>query len=158
MEKCLRHDIDEELKRAMKDKKKERVDTLRLIKSAIKDHDIATRSQDTENPSNVNDDDVIKSILVKMRKQRQDSIALYEQGSRPDLVEKEQAEIKIIEEFLPKQMDDNELREVIGNLIKQNQATGPKDMGAIMQLLKKQYMGTVDMAKAGKILKDSLSS
>ena len=101
------------------------------------------------------DSDVV-NILNKMMKQRKESIEMYEKGNRGDLAEKEKFEISVIEEFLPKQMSDDEIVKSCKEAITESQAQSIKDMGKAMKILKDKYLGTMDFAKAGKILKDQL--
>lgn len=151
----LREQIDDQLKTAMKAKgDKLRISTLRLINAAIKDRDIAARSEDRCNGAT---DDEITSLLAKMVKQREESAAAFEKGCRPELAEQERKEIEVIKEFLPKQMNDDEIKFAVLETIKENEASGLKDMGKCMNALKERYTGKMDFGKAGKFMKDALS-
>ncbi len=144
--------INLSLNEAIKGKNAERVLTLRSIVSQKKDKEIELR---TAEQKDILDSD-ITSILNKMMKQRKESIEMYERGGRADLVEKERLEINIIEEFLPKQMDDDEILKSCKEAISESGAASIKDMGKAMKVLKDKYLGTMDFAKAGKILKEQL--
>ena len=144
--------INLSLNEAIKGKNAERVLTLRSIVSQKKDKEIELR---TAEQKDILDSD-ITNILNKMMKQRKESIEMYERGRRADLVEKERLEINIIEEFLPKQMDDDEILKSCKEAISESGAASIKDMGKAMKVLKDRYLGTMDFAKAGKILKEQL--
>jgi len=148
----MREKINQALKSAMKNKEKTRIGTLRLINAAIKDREIAARSKDKDGVS----DDEILEILARMIKQRRDSITAYEEGGRPELAAVEQAEIDIVTEFLPKQLDDEEIREICKNIIAELEATGLKDMGRTMGELKQRYTGEMDFGKASRCVKEML--
>jgi len=151
----MRKTIDDALKVAMKGRNdKLRVSTLRLVNAAIKDRDIAARAEDR--CEGVSDDEII-AILTKMAKQREDASAAFEQGGRPELAEQERAEIEVIREFMPQQMDDDAIRSVVDEVLTEFEATGLKDMGKCMGALKERYHGAMDFGKAGKLLKESLS-
>ncbi len=141
-------------KEAMLDKNAPRLSTLRLIHAAIKDRDIAARSED--NPDGVSDADIL-SILSKMVKQRQDSAQVYEEAGRLELGEAERAEIKVIEEFLPKQLNDEEVQAAIQNAIEESGAASIRDMGKVMGLLKSKYTGQIDFGKVGGMVKTALT-
>jgi len=141
-----------DLNDAIKAKNSERVLTLRSIVSQKKDKEIELRTSDQKE---VLDVDII-SILNKMMKQRKESIEMYEKGGRADLIEKEKFEIKVIEDFLPKQMSDDEINQSCKNAILESNAQSIKDMGKVMQILKNNYLGKMDFAKVGKILKEQL--
>jgi hypothetical protein len=150
----IRERIDEALKSAMKAKdQKVRVSTLRLITAAIKDRDIAARAEDRCCGAT---DDEILGILSKMVKQREDSAAAYESGSRLDLAEQERAEIVIIKEFLPRQLSDEEISTVVSGVISELGASGLKDMGKCMGALKERYAGAMDFGRAGAVMKKAL--
>ena len=125
----LRSRINAAMKQAMKDKSAERLSTIRLINAAIKDRDIAARTEGKEN--GVGDDEVL-AILAKMTKQRQESAKTYEEAGRLDLSERELAEIKVIEEFLPRQLTDDEIRSAISDAINEVGAGSIRDMGKVM--------------------------
>lgn len=150
----LREKFDEALKAAMKSRdEKVRVSTLRLINAAIKDRDIAARACDR--CDGVTDDEIL-AILTKMVKQREDSAAAFEKGSRLDLAEQERAEIAVIKEFLPKQMTDEEISGAVKGVIAELEATGLKDMGKCMAALKARHSGAMDFGRAGALMKQAL--
>ncbi|WP_370228435.1 GatB/YqeY domain-containing protein [Cognatishimia sp.] len=150
----MRDTINEALKQAMRDKAKERLSTLRLINAAIKDMDISLRGEGREDGAS--DDDILK-ILAKMVKQRQESARTYEEGGRLDLAEREFDEIKVIEEFLPRQLEETEVVSAIDAAIAVVGASSIRDMGKIMGELKSKYTGQIDFAKAGPMVKDRLN-
>ena len=131
----LREKISEQLNTALKNKDKTLVSTLRLILSAIKERDIANRS--IEKKENIKDSEILK-VLRKMRKQRQDSADFYKKGGRPELLEAEVAEIKIIDSYLPKQLSEEETKKICKEIIEALGASSIKDMGKIMGALKKK--------------------
>jgi uncharacterized protein YqeY len=148
----LRDQLTTQLKEAMKAKKMDRLGTIRLIQAAIKDRDIANRGAGKEEAG----DDEVLQILAKMVKQRDESAKIYEENARPELAEKERAEIAVIQDFLPKQLSDDEVRANIAAIIKEVGAEGPKDMGKIMAALKERYAGQMDFAKASGTVKELL--
>lgn len=150
----LRDDINTALKQAMRDRAADRLSTLRLILAAIKDRDIATRSEGAE--STGVDDGEILGILAKMVKQRQESARTYEEGSRLDLAERELNEITVIEEFLPKQLDAAETADAIEVAVAAVGANSIRDMGKVMGALKAKYTGQMDFGKVGPMVKDQL--
>ena len=143
------------MKQAMKDKSAERLSTIRLINAAIKDRDIAARTEGKEN--GVGDDEVL-AILAKMTKQRQESAKTYEEAGRLDLSERELAEIKVIEEFLPRQLTDSEIQSAISETINEVGASSIRDMGKVMGTLKSKYAGQMDFGAVGTLVKNNLSS
>jgi uncharacterized protein len=149
----LREKINEQLNSALKGKNKTLVSTLRLVLSAIKDKDIANRSGQEKKPAK--DDEIVK-ILRKMKKQRQDSADLYKKGERLDLLKIEEEEIKIIDSFLPKQLNQEETMKICKETIKELDASSIKDMGKIMGELKKKYSDSIDFSKVNIIVKDLL--
>ena len=151
----LRDRINTALKEAMKAKEAERLSTLRLINAAIKDRDIAARGEGDD--AGV-DDATVLSILGKMVKQRQESARAYEEGGRLELAEKERAEIAIIEDFLPRQLDEDEARAAVDTAIAEVGAESIRDMGKVMAALKTRYTGQMDFGKVGAIVKAALSS
>ena len=151
----LRSRINTAMKQAMKDKSAERLSTIRLINAAIKDRDIAARTEGKEN--GVGDEEVL-AILAKMTKQRQESAKTYEEASRLDLSERELAEIKVIEEFLPRQLTDSEIQSAISEAINEVGASSIRDMGKVMGTLKSKYAGQMDFGAVGALVKNSLSS
>ena len=146
----LRASIEERYKEAVKSKKLEKANALRLIKSAIKDKDIENRTSESNNEIN---DNQIMTLLQNLIKQRKDSIESFKTASRDDLIVKEQFEIDLISQFLPKQLNERETEEIIIEMIKKQNFSSLKDMGALMNNLKSEYTGSVDMAIAGKIAK-----
>ena len=146
----MRSELDANLKEAIKSQEKQRVATLRLINAAIKDRDIAVRSE--ENTEGVSDAEIIL-ILSNMVKQRKQSIIQYEEGGRVELAEREREEIKIIQEFLPNQLTDEEIHIEISKLIDAQEQLTIKDMGKIMSELKGKFSGRMDFGKASGIVK-----
>ena len=146
----MRSELDENLKEAIKSQEKQRVATLRLINAAIKDRDIAVRSE--ENTKGVSDDEIIL-ILSNMVKQRKQSIIQYEEGGRIELAEREREEIKIIQEFLPNQLTNEEIQAEISKIIDAEDQLSIKDMGKIMGELKNRFSGRMDFGKASEIVK-----
>ena len=149
----LREKISEQFNTALKNKDKTLVSTLRLILSAIKERDIANRS--IEKKENIKDSEILK-VLRKMRKQRQDSADFYKKGGRPELLEAEVAEIKIIDAYLPKQLSEEETKKICKEIIEALGASSIKDMGKIMGALKKKYAESIDFSKVNLIIKDFL--
>ena len=148
----MRAKIAEALKSAQKAQDKELVSTLRMISAAIQSRDIDNRGTGKEAAS---DDDILQ-ILTKMVKQRQESAKAFEDGNRPELAAKENAEIVIINGFLPGQMDEADMRAAIGETIRQTGAAGLRDMGKVMNALKEQYPGQMDFGKASGLVKGLL--
>lgn len=147
--------VNAQLKESALKQDKDKVLTLRLIISALKDKEIEKRGAGAKD-SLIKDEDVIL-VLNKMLKQRRESLEIYRKASRNDLAEKEDKEINIIKEFLPKQLDDNEIKKVCESAIKDSAATSIKDMGKAMAIIKSKYSGSIDFSKAGTILKELLS-
>ena len=150
----LREKINEDFKIALKNKNKTAVSTLRLILAAIKERDIANRTKEKKDV--VQDSEIIK-VLRKMKKQRQDSSDLYKKGGRQELLELEEAEIKIIDTYLPKQLNEEETKKVCEEIIKSVGASSIKDMGKIMGSLKQKYSDSIDFSKVNVIVKGLLS-
>ena len=150
----LREKINEQYNSALKSKNKNLVSTLRLVLAAIKDKDIANRSG--EKKEIAKDEEVIK-ILKKMKKQRLDSADMYKKGERQDLLQAEETEIKIIDSFLPKQLNEIETEKICKDTIDEVGATSIKDMGKIMGQLKKKYSDSIDFSKVNIIVKGLLS-
>ena len=146
----LRASIEERYKEAIKSKNLEKANTLRLIKSAVKNKDIENRT--VESGKEINDNQIM-TLLQNLIKQRKDSIESFKVASRDDLIVKEKFEIDLINEFLPKQLTEKETEEIIKEIIKKQSFSSLKDMGALMNNLKSEYAGSVDMATAGKIAK-----
>ena len=147
----LEKNIEEKLKASLKNKDKTVYPTLRLIISSIKDFKIAQKIRENE----IKDNDVI-SILKKMVKQRNDSSDDYQKAGRQDLLDKEKEEIKIIEEFLPKQLSEDDTKKICNDAIKNLKAESMKDMGKIMATLKKSHGDVLDFSKVSKIIKEIL--
>ena len=137
----LREKINEQFNAALKNKNKTLISTLRLIMAAIKERDIANRTGDKK--EEVKDLEIIK-VLRKMKKQRQDSADLYKKGQRQELLEVEEAEIKVIDTFLPKQLSEEETKKICKEAIDSIGASSIKEMGKIMGLLKKKYYDSID--------------
>ena len=149
----LRDQLQTALKEAMKAKQAERLSALRLINAAIKDRDIANRGEGGD--GTISDTDIL-SVLGRMVKQRQESARAYEEGGRLELAEKETAEIAVIEEFLPRQLDAAEVTAAIAAAIAETGATSIRDMGRVMGVLKGKYPGQMDFGAAGPRIKDML--
>jgi uncharacterized protein YqeY len=150
-----RQELSDALKEAMKARDAHATTTLRTVLAKIKDKDIEARSSGNHDGI---DDTAVLSVLQGMVKQRRESIELYKQGNRQDLVDQESAEIALIERFLPTQMDETAARAAIKALIAETGAAGIKDMGAIMAALKARYAGQMDFAKASALVKEALTS
>ena len=148
-----RNEISESLKNAMKAKDELLVSTLRLINAKIKDADIEARPKGIVDGI---DDSAILSLMQGMVKQRNESAKIFREGNRPELAEKEEAEIKIIETFLPAQLGAEEVSKIVGEIITKVGATSLKDMGKIMAELKANYAGQIDMSKVGDVVKSKL--
>lgn len=151
----IRDEIKKELVEAMKAQNKEKVATLRLINSAIKDKDIADRSKGNYDGI---DDAGILALLQTMIKQRKESIAMYQQGGRDDLVAHEQGEIDVIQAFLPKQIGEEEMTTIIRQIMTETGALSIKDMGKVMGALRAKYAGQMDFGVASTIIKKELSN
>lgn len=150
----MRDVIKAALKSAMLEKDTHKISTIRLILAAIKDRDIASRG--TEKEGTISNDDILQ-LLQSMVKQRQESISMYQKGGRQDLVDSEQFEIDVIKTFLPKQMNDEEMKAAVAEIIKSVGATGLKEMGAVMAGLRTQYAGCMDFGRASGFVKAALS-
>jgi len=150
----LRKRFSDAIKEAMKSKEAARLSTLRLISAAIKDRDIAARSED--NTEGVSDDEIL-SVLAKMIKQRQDSAKAYEEAGRLELAESERDEIKVITEFMPRQLNAEESEAAIAAAVAEVGAETIRDMGKVMAVLKGKYAGQMDFGKVGPALKAALS-
>ena len=147
----LRERLNTGLKAAMRDKDQVRLGTLRLINAALKDQDIALRAEGRE----VGDAEAT-AILAKMVKQRQESARAYEEGGRLELAQQERAEIAVIEEFLPKQLSEDEAAAAVDAAIAETGATSVRDMGRVMGALKARYAGRMDFGAAGAAVKAKL--
>src|SRR5690348_7395993 len=150
----LRQKMTDAMKEAMKAKDAKRLATVRLMLAALKDRDIAARS---ETSRELLGDDEILSLLAKMIKQREESAAVYLQGGRPELADNEKAEIAIIREFMPKQMDEAEAKAAIAAVVAELGATSVKDMGKVMGALKERYAGQMDFGRASGQVKEALT-
>jgi uncharacterized protein YqeY len=148
----LREKLSEATKDAMKSGEKLKLSTLRMVSAAIKNADIEART--SKGPL---DDDAILGIMQKLIKQRQDSVELYEKGGRAELAQQEKDEIEIIKGLLPAQMSEAEMKAAIAEVIKQEGATGVKDMGKVMAALKAAYAGKMDFGKASGAVKGLLA-
>ncbi|HEY9549931.1 MAG TPA: GatB/YqeY domain-containing protein [Kiloniellaceae bacterium] len=149
----LRTRLSDALKDAMKAKEALATSTLRLILAALKDRDIAERTKG--NGEGVGDDAILE-MLQKMVRQRHESIEMYTKGGRPDLAKREGEEIEVIERFLPRQMDETDMRAAIEAAIGELGAASVKDMGRVMAVLKERYPGRMDFGKASGIVKEAL--
>ena len=149
----LRSEIETKLLGALKEQNKLQISTLRLILAGIKDRDIATRTSDNRN--GIKDED-IKQLLKKMIKQRNESIEIYKKNNRVDLLEIEQGEVKIISNFLPKQLSEAETIKICKETIQSSKAQGPKDIGKVIGAIKKKYSDVLDFAKVGALVKEIL--
>lgn len=148
----MRAEIDAAIKSAMKSGDKARLSTLRMMSSAIKDRDIAGR---TSGASTASDEDLVQSFS-KMIKQREESAKLYDEGGRTELADKERAEISVIREFMPRQMDEAEAQAAIRAAIAEVGASSVKDLGKVMALLKERHAGAMDFGKASGMAKGFL--
>ena len=151
----LKTKLKDELIIAMKDKNQLRVSTLRMVNASIKDLEISQRTNNQTDE--ISDNDII-DILVKMVKQRKEAADTYKQGNRDDLSKKELDEIKIIEEFLPKQLSEDEVIKIIEGLISENNISDISGMGLLMSEITKKYSGQLDLGLASKIIKDRINS
>ena len=149
----LKDKIESDYNNSIKEKDSNSINTLRLIKSAIKDKEIFLRGKQ----DSLTDSDIL-SLLQSLVKQRKDSIEAFEKANRNDLIENELNEIKVIEMFLPKQMDEDETTLIIKNIIQENNYTSIKEMGALMKIIKEKYTGKIDMGLVGKIAKSLLGN
>ena len=149
----LKKKIEEKLNEALKAKDKNTYPTLRLVVSAIKDAEIASRTKDQKEMS---DSDLI-SILKKMIKQRKESCEVYKKAGRSELLDNETKEIEIISAFLPKQLSEEETKKICEEAIKSSGASSMKDMGKVMGLLKSKYADTLDFSKVSSIIKSLLN-
>ena len=149
----LRNKIDEDYKQSIKNKDQQKIDTLRLIRSAIKDKDISSRT--SENKEGINDSKIL-SLLLNLIKQRNDSIEQFQKAKRDDLIKNEQSEIEIIKDYLPEQKTQEETEKIINEIISSNNLESIKDMGKLMSIIKNDYAGEVDMGLVGKIAKSKL--
>ena len=152
---ALKETVETEYKNALKAKEKTKISTYRLILSSIKDLDIANRSGPNKKDT---DDEDIKKLIKKMVKQRTESIEIYKQNNRADLLEVEQNEYDILTGFLPKQLSEEETKKICKEIISKLGVTSVKDMGKVMGELKKLHGDEIDFAKAGSTIKKLLNS
>ena len=150
----LRERINDAMKKAMKAREQKRVSTLRLVNAAIKDKDIAGRTE--ESRAGIGDEEIL-SLFAKMIRQREESAETYEKGGRPELAAGEREEIVIIREFMPKQMSEDEAKAAARGVIAEVGAASVKDMGKVMAALKERYAGQMDLGKAGAMVRALLA-
>ncbi len=149
----MREELNAAVKAAMKAGDKARLSTLRMMTAAIKDKDIAARTG--EATGGISDAEITE-LFAKLVKSREDSAKLYDEGGRPELAEKERAEIAVVREFMPRQMDETEAKAAIAALVAELGAAGPKDMGRVMAALKERFAGKMDFSKASGLVKAAL--
>jgi uncharacterized protein YqeY len=150
----LRAQLTDAMKEAMKAKDTRRLATVRLMLAALKDRDIAARSE--SNKDLVGDDDIL-TLLAKMIKQREESATAFDAGNRPELAANERDEIAVIRTFMPAQMDEAAMKAAVAKTIAEAGAASIKDMGKVMALLKERFAGQMDFSKASAVTKDALS-
>ncbi len=150
----FRTELSDALKDALRAKEVRAVSTLRLILAALKDRDIAARGKGKS--EGIGDDDIL-DLLQKMVRQRRASIELFEKGDRQDLADKEAEEIEVIQRFLPKQLDPDQVRGAVQEVIEELEAATIKDMGRVMAALKERYAGRMDFGKASALVKERLA-
>ncbi len=150
----LRDEINTALKESLKAQNKCRTSTLRLINAALKDRDIEARGHGKDPIS----DDDLRALLSKMVKQREESAKIYEDNGRPELAAQEREEITVIQDFMPKQLSEDETRAAIARIVAEIEAKGIKDMGRVMALLKERHAGALDFGKASGWVKDALTA
>lgn len=150
----LRAQLNDAMKEAMKAKDAKRLATVRLVLAALKDRDIAARSE--TNKELVGDDDIL-TLLAKMIKQREESATAFDAGNRPEMAAGEREEIAVIRTFMPAQMDDAALKDAVAKTIAEVGAASVKDMGKVMAVLKERFAGQMDFSKASAATKDALS-
>ena len=150
----LRDKIETDYKNALKLKDKNKISTYRLILSGIKDLDINNRSGPNKKET---DEEDIKKLLKKMIKQRSESIEVYKKNNRSDLLEIEEGEVNVLSQYLPKQMSEEETKNICKEIIEKTGANSVKDMGKVMGQLKKSHADTIDFSKAGALIKELLN-
>ena len=150
----LRDKIETDYKNALKSKDKNKISTYRLILSGIKDLDINNRSGPNKKET---DNEDIKKLLKKMIKQRSESIEVYKKNNRSDLLEIEEGEVNVLSEYLPKQMSEEETKNICKEIIEKTGANSVKDMGKVMGQLKQNHADTIDFSKAGALIKELLN-
>ena len=151
----LRERLTEAMKDAMRAKEAKRLSTVRLMLAAVKDRDIAGRTEASR--EGVSDEEILQ-VLTKMIKQREESALTYDNGNRPELAAAEREEIGIIRDFMPRQLSAEETRSAVAEAIAQTAAASIKDMGKVMAALKERFAGQMDFGKAGVIVKELLSA
>ena len=150
MANTIRPLIEEAVKVSMRARDKEKTSTLRMAISELKKEEIDTREEIT--------DEVSIKILQRMIKQRKESMSQFNEAGRDELADKEASEIKILEEFLPDQLGEEEIKEIVANVINDSGASSPQDMGQVMGLLKSKFQGNADMGVVSKIVKEALKN
>jgi hypothetical protein len=150
----LKSKIESDYQNSLKSKDKEKISTYRLILASIKDLDIANRSGPKKKETDDND---VKQLLKKMIKQRSESIEIYKKNNREDLLKVEENEVSVLLNYLPKQLSDEETKNICLEIVKKINAQSIKDMGKVMGELKKNYSDNLDFSKAGVILKEVLN-
>jgi hypothetical protein len=150
----FRTELNDALKDAMRAKEACAVSTLRLILAALKDRDIAARGKG--NSEGISDEDIL-DLLQKMVRQRRESIELFKKGDRQDLADREAEEIVVIQRFLPKQLDSDQIRGAVQEVIEELGAATIKDMGRVMAALKERYAGRMEFGKASALVKERLA-
>jgi uncharacterized protein YqeY len=151
----LRAQLNDAMKEAMKAKDAKRLSTVRLVLAALKDRDIAARTETSKDL--VGDDDIL-TLLAKMIKQREESATAFDAGNRPEMAAGEREEIAVIRTFMPAQMDDAAMKAAVAAVIAESGAASIKDMGKVMAVLKEKYAGQMDFSKASAATKDALSA
>jgi uncharacterized protein YqeY len=149
----LRESFSERLKQAMRAKDTRALSAVRMILAGVKERDVAARG--SGNQEGIADPEILR-LLQGMIKQRRESIALYRQGNRPELAQQEEEEIAIIESFLPQQMNDDQMAAAAKAAIAETGASGVKDMGRVMGVLRERHAGVIDLARAGAVVKQLL--
>ena len=150
----LRTELNDALKDALRNQKQRSVATIRLILAALKDRDICARGKG--NSDGIDESEILE-MLQSMVKQRRESIAMYEQGGRCELAEREQEEIDIIKGFMPEQLGDEEISSAVAETIEELGASSLKDMGRVMASLKEKFTGRMDFGRASSVVKDNLA-
>jgi uncharacterized protein YqeY len=151
----LRAQLNDAMKEAMKAKDAKRLATVRLVLAALKDRDIAARTETSKDL--VGDDDIL-TLLAKMIKQREESATAFDAGNRPEMAAGEREEIAVIRTFMPAQMDEAAMKAAVAAVITESGAASIKDMGKVMAVLKEKYAGQMDFSKASAATKDALSA
>ena len=149
MANTIRPLIEEAVKLSMRERNKDKTSTLRMAVSELKKEEIDTRTEITDETS--------IRILQRMIKQRKESMSQFNDAGRDELAEKEALEISILEEFMPQQMEEDEIRIIVSKVIETSGATNPQDMGKVMGMLKSEFQGNADMGLVSKIVKESLT-